>query len=167
MKTHYTLCYSLCLCLLTIFCTVQPQPTAQDEDETKSEAVQKQEAKKPELAFEPVDNMHHFMEYVCEPSYKSLKKWFAEEGEKDRAAWKVFKNHALVLAESSALVAQRAPEKNSEEWKQIAHDVYTSGSAMYKSKGDFAKAKKHYGTVIENCNQCHKKFADGKYQLKK
>ena len=60
--------------------------------------------------FVAVDNMHHFMEYICEPSYKGLKATLATEPT-NRKQWKPFKNHSLVLAESIALVAQAAVPK--------------------------------------------------------
>lgn len=118
--------------------------------------------------FEPIDNMHHFMEYVCEPSYKGLKQVLSNEPA-DRKAWKAFKNHALVLAESSALVAARGPDDaaKNKEWKAISAEVYRSGKSLYKSAGDYAEAKKHYGTMLDACNRCHTVFAKGKYQLSK
>ncbi|MCP4096188.1 MAG: hypothetical protein GY748_08095 [Planctomycetaceae bacterium] len=118
--------------------------------------------------FEPVDNMHHFMEYICEPSYKGLKQVLATEPA-DRKAWKAFKNHALVLAESSALVAARGPEDEAKnkQWKAISADVYQSGKSLYKSAGNYSEAKKHYGTMLDACNRCHTVFAKGKYQLSK
>ncbi len=118
--------------------------------------------------FEPVDNMHHFMEYICEPSYKGLKAGLAEEP-KDRRSWKAFKNHALVLAETSALVAARGPEapEKSKQWKQISLNVHKHGKALYKSSGNYAQAKQHYGLMIDQCNKCHQVFAKGKYQLDK
>jgi hypothetical protein len=118
--------------------------------------------------FEPIDNMHHFMEYICEPSYKGLKQVMATEPA-DRKAWKVFKNHALVLAETSALVATRGPEDElkNKEWIAISADVYRSGKSLYKSSGNYAEAKKHYSTMLDSCNRCHTVFAKGKYQLSK
>ena len=121
-----------------------------------------------EEAFAPVDNMHHFMEYICEPSYKGLKQVLATEPA-DRKAWKVFKNHALVLAETSALVADRGPEEGdkAKQWDAIALAVYKHGKDLYKSSGKYEDAKKHYGLMIDNCNKCHTVFAKGKYQLAK
>jgi len=118
--------------------------------------------------FVAVDNMHHFMEYVFEPSYKGLKATLAAEPE-NRKAWKPFKNHALVLAESTTLLAQRGPEEaeKSKQWKQISLDVHKQATALYKSSGDYDQAKQHYGTMLESCNKCHTVFAEGKYQLEK
>ena len=120
--------------------------------------------------FPPVDNMHHFMEYISEPAYKGLKAALATEPE-NRRAWRPIKSHALILAETSALVADRVPEGASDEqtqqWKQLSREVYNSGKALYGSVGDYAAAKKHYEAMLNNCNRCHQVFADGKYQLEK
>ena len=118
--------------------------------------------------FPPVDNMHHFMEYISEPAYKGLKEALASEPA-NRRAWRPIKSYALILAETSALVAGRVPEGSSAEqekqWKQLAREVYNSGKALYGSVGDYAAAKKHYEVMLNNCNQCHQIFAGGKYQL--
>ncbi|GEM_PF-1138917 len=117
--------------------------------------------------FKPVDNMHHFMEYICEPSYKGLLKSLSSEPA-DRNAWKVVLNHSLVLAETSSMVAQRAPkeEDKSKQWKEIALAVHQSGTKLYKSVGKYEEAKKHFNVMVQHCNQCHTEFAKGKYQLK-
>lgn len=119
-------------------------------------------------AFGPVDDMHHFMEYVCEPSYKDLQQLLASEPT-SRPEWKSLKNHAMVLAESSALVADRGPEEASEskQWKSISLAVHRHGTSLYKSAGKYADAKKHFGLMVDQCNKCHTVFAEGKHQLKK
>ncbi len=118
--------------------------------------------------FAPVEDMHHFMEYVCEPGYKGLKQILSTEPE-NRNTWKAFKSHALVLAETSALVAARAPddEAKAKQWRQISLKVYQSAASLYKSAGNYDDAKKHYGLMVDQCNQCHTVFADGKHQLAK
>lgn len=142
----------------------------QDDDKKPAEAsdVTKSDEHADSVAnkFQPVDNMHHFMEYVCEPSYKGLKALLATKPA-DRKAWKAFKNHSLVLAETSAIVSSRAPEENKIQWQQISHAVYESGKSLYKSTGKYEEAKKHWGVMIDKCNQCHTVFAEGKHQLKK
>jgi hypothetical protein len=115
--------------------------------------------------------MHHFMEYISQPSYRSLKKAFAGEAPENRRGWKAIKSHSLILAETSALVANRVPEGASDEeaaqWRQISLDVYTAGKALYKSAGDFEKAKTNYGLMLDSCNKCHQVFDNGKHQLSK
>ena len=119
--------------------------------------------------FVAVDNMHHFMEYICEPSYKGLKAILATEPA-NRKEWKPFKNHSLVLAETIALVAQRGPKdsEKSKQWKQISLDVHKHATSLYKSSGKYDQAKQHYGSMIDSCNKCHAVFTEGyKYQLEK
>lgn len=118
--------------------------------------------------FVPVDNMHHFMEYICEPSFKGLKKLLANKPE-DRADWKGFKNHALVLAETSALVADRVPDghQDADQWKKISLNVHRTGTALYRSSGNYQEARKQFHLMVDQCNQCHQVFAEGKHQLEK
>ena len=60
--------------------------------------------------FEPVDNMHHFMEYVYEPVYKELKESLKLEPA-DKKAWAKVKSGSMILAEASSLLAKRPSEK--------------------------------------------------------
>jgi hypothetical protein len=120
--------------------------------------------------FVAIDSMHHFMEYISQPSYLALKEKLAEEPT-DRRVYRTIKSHALILAETSALVAQRVPkdlnEEQTKQWKQISLDVYNSGKVLYGANGDFAKAKESFGAMIDNCNHCHEVFDNGKHQLEK
>ena len=132
-------------------------------------AVQETEAAQDE-AFAAIDNMHHFMEYISQPSYRALKDGLATEPA-DRAAWRPLKSHALILAETSAIVSRRTPEKATDEeiaqWQQISLDVYNSGKELYQSLGDYEKAKVNFDKMIDNCNHCHDVFENGKHQLEK
>lgn len=146
-------------------------PSTQEKDlgSAKQEPAREQQQENAiDKQFVKVDNMHHFMEYICEPSYKGLKSTLANEPA-DKKAWKAFKNHALVLAETATLVASRAPEDadKAKEWKTISLAVHKTGTSLYKSAGNYEQAKKHYGLMIDQCNQCHTVFAKGKHQLKK
>lgn len=122
--------------------------------------------------FLPVDNMHHFMEYISQPNYLALKETLAQAPE-DGRTWKKVKSGALILTETSSLVADRVPadlsDEKKKEWIQICKEVYASGSELYKAAGSrkFDDAKQHYSRMIDNCNRCHTVFADGKYQLEK
>jgi len=164
-----TLC---CLILGVTFAYAMAQDP-QEKSETKPAAKQEAKAEQAdsELTFEPVDNMHHFMEYIALPRYRSLKKSLAGDPPANRKGWKPIKSDALILTETSALLAERVPEgataEQAAQWRQLSHDVYTSGKAVYKSAGDFDAVKKNYGLMIDSCNKCHQSFADGKYQLKK
>ena len=120
--------------------------------------------------FAPIDDMHHFMEYISQPSYKALKAALAQEPT-ERSAWRGIKSHAMILAESSALVARRSPpgatDEQVKQWQQISLDVHKAGQELYKSAGKFDTAKQHFGTMIEHCNKCHQVFDNGKHQLEK
>lgn len=120
--------------------------------------------------FQPVDNMHHFMEYISEPAYKGLRESLKDEPA-NRRAWKPIKNHALVLAETAGVLAKRYPEDADEEqikeWHQLSVEVYEKAKALYGSTGNYEKAVENFGAMIDSCNQCHTSFADGKYQLEK
>ena len=118
------------------------------------------------LVPEPVDNMHHFMEYVFEPNYKRLKAGLAE-APADKAAWKAIKGDSLTLAEGTNLLLMRAPEKNPGAWKAMAVEVRGHGSDLFQAarKSDFKAARTSYESMISRCNACHKQFANGKYQL--
>jgi hypothetical protein len=164
LLTLFTLLTGALFILVGLSTPVVQEPS----EESMVKANQGETDLRADAQFAPVDNMHHFMEYVCEPSYKELKALLAKEPE-DRRGWKAFKNHALVLAETSALVAARSPkdESQAKQWKQISLDVYNSGKSLYKSSGNYEEAQKHFGSMVDNCNKCHKVFAKGKHQLKK
>lgn len=152
---------AFCVSLLSVgLANVVQEPDDKPTDGAKKVSIDEQ--------FVAVDNMHHFMEYICEPSYKGLKATLATEPE-NRKAWKPFKNYALVLAETSVLVSQRGPKEaeKSKQWKQISLDVHQQATALYKSSGNYDQAQQHYSSMIDSCNKCHTVFAEGKYQLEK
>ena len=164
----------LVLCVFSVAANLA-YTTQDQEKKAKQEPATEQKSEQDSKAevsiddqFVAVDNMHHFMEYICEPSYKGLKSILANEPA-DRKAWKAFKNHALVLAETASMVAARGPDdvEKSKQWKQISLDVHKHGKALYKSAGKYEAAKKHYESMIDHCNKCHTVFAEGKHQLGK
>jgi len=115
---------------------------------------------------QPVDDdMHHFMEYVFEPNYKRLK---AAMGSKpaDKQTWAAIKEGSLTLSECANLLMMREPE-NGYMWKSISMQVRGYGSELYQAarKSDYDAAGKAYVSMLQQCNACHKKFADGKHQL--
>ena len=117
---------------------------------------------------QPVDDdMHHFMEYVFEPNYKRLQAEMAEPP-KDKQAWKAIKGDALTLAECANLLLFRAPDEDAAEWQALSVAVRGDGGELYQAarNSDYPAARKAYEKMLNNCNACHKKFAEGKYQLK-
>jgi hypothetical protein len=118
-------------------------------------------------AAEPVEpDMHEFMEYAFEPTFQRLKPAMAAEPA-DAKGWKVIKADGLILAEGGNLLLARVPDENAADWTRLSLAVRTHGGALYAAgkKRDFAAAKTAYTTMIENCNACHTKFAEGEHQL--
>jgi len=129
-------------------------------------AVRAGDATKP-AAVEPVEkDMHEFMEYVFEPTFKRLKPAMAETPA-DNKGWKVVKADGLILAEGGNLLLSRQPEEHADVWVQLATAVRKHGGDLYAAgkKKDFATAKTAYTAMVQSCNECHKKFADGEHQL--
>lgn len=143
-------------------------PQEEGKQKQKQEATQEEGAVPDE--FPPLDNMHHFMEYIAQPVYKDLKAALAEEPA-SRGDWKKIKGYSLILAETSSLVADRVPddatEEQTKEWRKYAWEVREAGSGVYRARGDYAAARASYEVMIDNCNACHNAFADGEYQLDK
>ena len=129
--------------------------------------VQADDAKTVDNDIQPVDDdMHHFMEYVFEPSYKRLQAAMAAEPS-DKQAWKRIKGDALTLAECANLLAMRMPKEGGYGWKPFSLQVRGHGSQLYQAarKSDYPAARKAYTSMLQQCNACHKKFADGEHQL--
>ena len=134
---------------------------------TVDSPVEADDAKPADNDIQPVDDdMHHFMEYVFEPIYKRLKAALATEPA-DKQVWKGIKGDALTLAECANLLAMRVPE-DGYMWKDISIQVRGHGSQLYQAarKSDYPAARKAYVSMLQQCNACHKKFADGNYLLK-
>lgn len=108
----------------------------------------------------PVDNMHHFMEYIYEPTFDDLKSAL-EKAPTDKAGWSQIKSGSLILAESSILLADRAPSKAAEaDWKNFSGIVYRGGSSLYRAarKKNYENVKQQFAIMSQGCSQCHKKF---------
>ena len=121
-----------------------------------------------QLAPRPVvEDMHQFMEYVFEPNYKTLRLHLAE-APSDKNAWKAIKAGSLSLAESGNLLLMRAPEEDGDQWRQLSAAVRGQGGELYQAARarDYQTSLVHYRAMIEQCNACHTRFADGEHQLK-
>ncbi|MDG2384524.1 MAG: hypothetical protein P8N76_22840 [Pirellulaceae bacterium] len=118
---------------------------------------------------EPVESdMHEFMEYFFQPTYKRLKAAMANEPN-DKTGWKEVKSNALILAEGSNLLLTRAPSADdAADWNNHSVQVQTFGSQLYKAAKakDYATANRSYRAMIKNCNACHRQFENGKHILK-
>ena len=111
------------------------------------------------------EDMHEFMEYVFQPTFKRLQQQMALE-EKDRAAWKQIKSDSLILAEGGNLTMMRGGNDGA-DWNEYCRKVRYLGGALYKSAKlrDAGAARQHYVAMIEQCNACHKTYAGGEHQL--
>ena len=108
----------------------------------------------------PVDNMHHFMEYIYEPTFDHLNSAVAAEPS-DKATWSRIKSASLILAESSILLANRAPSKDAQaSWKNFSGVVYRGGAGLYRAarKKDYEGVKKQFAIMKSGCSQCHKQY---------
>lgn len=116
---------------------------------------------------QPVEpDMHEFMEYVFQPTYKRLKQAMAA-APTDNSVWKGIKADALILAEGGNLLMLRKSKENTASWDELSAAVRESGGELYKSakKKDYQSARQHYEVMLKKCNACHDKFADGEHQL--
>lgn len=125
-------------------------------------------ASQPEDAAVPVeDDMHEFMEYVFQPTYKRLKESMSAS-EKGNGIWKSIKSDSLILAEGGNLLLIRGPKSDTKDWNKYSTSVRDFGGQLYRAakKKDNTESQKVYRTMIQNCNACHQLFADGEHQLK-
>jgi hypothetical protein len=116
---------------------------------------------------QPVEgDMHEFMEYMFQPTYKRLQKSIAAEPA-DKAGWKEIKADSLVLAESGNLLLHRGPKEDPAAWNDLSLAVRDDGGKLYQAAKakDFKLARQHYERMITKCNACHDKFAEGEHQL--
>jgi hypothetical protein len=113
------------------------------------------------------ESMHDFLEYVFQPTYKRLKAQMATDPKDNRQAWKAIKSDSLILAEGGNLLLMRLPEENAADWTSHSEAVRNSGGQLYQAarKKDYQSAHTEYTALLTQCNRCHQKFADGKYQL--
>lgn len=114
------------------------------------------------------DDMHEFMEYVFQPTFRRLKPAMASEPT-NNAGWKTIKSDALILAEGGNLLLSRSPEDKDEAdaWAKLSIAVRKSGGELYAAakKRQYKDARAAYETMIRHCNACHDEFAGGEHQL--
>lgn len=116
---------------------------------------------------EPVEtDMHEFMEYVYQPTYRRLKSAMAS-APADNAGWKAIKADSLILAEAGNLTLMRGPEDDVADWNRFCVQTREHGKSLYTAarKKDFDTAHKSYVAMLKSCNACHDQFAGGEHQL--
>ncbi|MDB4650414.1 hypothetical protein OAE37_01495 [Pirellulaceae bacterium] len=110
--------------------------------------------------FEPVDNMHHFMEYVYEPVYKELKESLKLEPA-DKKAWAKVKSGSMILAEASSLLAKRPSEKaDGKKWSEFSAIVNLNGAKLFHAARakDYDKAQSLFKEMSTGCAKCHEAY---------
>lgn len=115
----------------------------------------------------PVEpDMHEFMEYVFQPTFKQLKPVMAEKPENNQG-WKTMKVGSLILAEGGNLLLIRQPEKDAADWTRHSTEVRDFGGKFYRAAQakDFDKASANYKSMVQSCNACHQQFAGGEHIL--
>ncbi|MDP7206056.1 MAG: hypothetical protein QGH11_10820, partial [Pirellulaceae bacterium] len=122
-RTHFLLSFLFLTILGTVTWTLA----------TTGSPVKADDARPADNDIQPVDDdMHHFMEYVFEPSYKRLKVAMASEPA-DKQTWKGIKGDALTLAECANLLAMRTPKEDGYGWKPFSLRVRGYGSQLYQA----------------------------------
>lgn len=115
----------------------------------------------------PVEpDMHEFMEYVFQPTFRRLKPAMAT-APPDNKVWKAVKADALILAESGNLLLMREPKEDIADWVKHSVEVRDFGAELYRAARakDHTAARKNYEAMVENCNACHHQFAGGEHIL--
>ncbi len=115
----------------------------------------------------PVEtNMHEFMEYVFQPTFRRLKPAM-DASHAAEPAWKTIKSDSLILAESSNLLLLHKAAKEPARWSETTVAVRDAAAQLYKSarQRDFAASRKAYEQMLTSCNACHKQFAGGRHML--
>jgi hypothetical protein len=134
---------------------------------SESISVQAAPAVGKEDAAEPVESdMHEFMEYVFQPTFKRLKPVMAA-APVDNAAWKAIKADALLFAEGGNLLLIRQPTDDAADWVKHSVKVRDFGGQLYRAAKakDYTNTRKHYESMVQHCNACHQQFAGGEHIL--
>lgn len=158
MTSQLRILLPLCLLILVVAGGLwfQPVPTHAAVAATADDA-----------ATEPVESdMHEFMEYIFQPTFRRLKPAMASEPT-EKSVWKAIKSDALILAEGGNLLLDRQPEDDRADWVKHSVQVREFGGQLYRAAKakDYATARSHYESMTQNCNACHHQFAGGEHIL--
>ena len=110
--------------------------------------------------------MHDLMEGMFQAPYLRLKASIESEP-KNNVGWRAIRSDLLILAEGSNFLVLRKQEKDQAMWDEHSIASKKDGEKALKAakKKNFAETRKSYESMLVHCNDCHKSFADGKYQL--
>jgi len=169
MQTRASLILALTL-LAMISCllgtVIMPQQTLGRETDRATKRTQPVKVDKGAELVPVEEDMHEFMEYVFQPTYRRLKVSMSKTPASN-ADWKAIKADSLSLAEAANLIIMRPPSEDVEDWNHHSVEVRNHGKAFYSAarSKDFAAATKHYQAMLKSCNACHQQFEDGRHIL--
>ena len=116
----------------------------------------------------PVEtNMHEFMEYVFQPTFRRLKPAM-DPSHAAEPAWKTIKSDSLILAETSnLLLLHTPPEEESREVDRNECGRSRRGQPALQvgTSTGFRGQPQTYEQMLTSCNACHKQFAGGRHML--
>ena len=127
---------------------------------TPDATAQKPESKRKN---KPVENdMHEFMGHLFQPPYERLRQSLAIKPS-GKAAWKNIASDSLILAEGGNLLLARSPDEQDDSWVSNATGIRTFGTFVYRSsrEKDYTTVLFNYRHMVDQCNDCHREFADG------
>jgi cytochrome c553 len=109
--------------------------------------------------YEPVDNMHHLMEYIYGPIFGELKA--SQTNTDDENYWKTVKKTTLVIAEVTSLLAQRGPDgDNAKIWTDASQSLHNAAKATYQAGREKNQegVTKNLALMQAGCKACHGTF---------
>ena len=109
--------------------------------------------------YEPVDNMHHLMEYIYGPVFGELKA--SQTNTDDENYWKTVKKTTLVIAEVTSLLAQRGPDgDNAKIWTDASQSLHNAAKATYQAGREKNQegVTKNLALMQAGCKACHGTF---------
>ena len=111
--------------------------------------------------------LHEFMEYYNQPVYERLKATLSKPslGKDD---WKSLTSDSLLLAEVGNLLLLRPKGDDNESWSGLSTRVRNSGTFLYQTaqeKASKSEVQAAFQKVLNDCNACHQKYADGQPNL--
>ncbi len=166
--------FEVCIVVMVataVVLNLTPSLTSYAQSSAEQSSTQRSEAAADEYLMPVEKDPHEFMEYVFQPTYRSLKAAMADSRDaetKDDASWESIQSGSLILAEDGNLLLLRGPQEQRAKWIEHATTVRRIGGELYRAAKEKKanKSQQLYRTLLDNCNSCHEQFAGGKPQLK-
>jgi hypothetical protein len=105
------------------------------------------------------------MKLLVDPTYETLKD-AVENPPQKRAEWRALYVAAFSLAELTNLMYSRGDEEfqHTPDWTAEAarsQEIVTKLAESVRGQADYAEIKANYMAVVQDCNECHRKFMPG------